>query len=52
MNKTVDVNPAAAIVGVPMGGIFGVVGALLAIPVTAAIALILREMIAPRLDQA
>lgn len=53
MNKTVDVNPAAAIVGVPIGGaIFGVVGALLAIPVTAAIALILREMIAPRLDQA
>ncbi|MGI8696082.1 MAG: AI-2E family transporter [Mycobacteriales bacterium] len=53
MNKTVDVNPAAAIVGVLIGGaIFGVVGALLSIPVTAAIALTLREVIALRRDQA
>ncbi|PZS02458.1 MAG: AI-2E family transporter [Pseudonocardiales bacterium] len=52
MKRAVDVNPAAAIVGVLVGGaVFGVVGALLAIPTTAAIALILREVVTPRLDQ-
>lgn len=49
MKKSVDINPAAAIVGVLIGGaLLGIVGALLAIPLTAAIQLILREVVLPR----
>lgn len=51
MSRSVDVNPAAAIVGALIGGtLLGFVGALLAVPVTAAIQLILREVLVPRQD--
>ncbi|HEX5496922.1 MAG TPA: AI-2E family transporter [Mycobacteriales bacterium] len=51
MKRSVDVNPAAAIVGVLIGGaLLGIVGALLAIPLTAALQLILREVVLPRQD--
>lgn len=53
MKRSVDINPAAAIVGVLIGGaLLGIVGALLAIPLTAAIQLILREVVLPRQDAA
>jgi predicted PurR-regulated permease PerM len=51
MKRSVDVNPAAAIVGALVGGtLLGVVGALIAVPTTAAIQLILREVLLPRQD--
>jgi predicted PurR-regulated permease PerM len=51
MSRSVDVNPAAAIVGALVGGtLLGFVGALLAVPATAAIQLILREVWVPRQD--
>ena len=51
MKRSVDVNPAAAIVGVLLGGaLLGIVGAMLAIPLTAALQLILREVVLPRQD--
>lgn len=51
MSRSVDVNPAAAIVGALIGGtLLGFVGALLAVPVTAALQLILREVLVPRQD--
>jgi predicted PurR-regulated permease PerM len=53
MKRSVDVNPAAAIVAALVGGtLLGIVGALLAVPVTAAIQLILREVVLPRQDAA
>ena len=53
MSRSVDVNPAAAIVGALIGGtLLGFVGALLAVPATAAIQLILREVLVPRQDAA
>ena len=51
MSRSVDVNPAAAIVGALIGGtLLGFVGALLAVPATAAIQLIMREVLVPRQD--
>jgi predicted PurR-regulated permease PerM len=51
MSRSVDINPAAAIVGALVGGtLLGFVGALLAVPATAAIQLILREVLVPRQD--
>ena len=51
MSRSVDVNPAAAIVGALIGGtLLGFVGALLAVPAPAAIQLILREVLVPRQD--
>ena len=51
MKRSVDISPAAAIVAVLIGaGLLGVLGALVAIPVTAAISLIAREIILPRQD--
>lgn len=51
MKRAADVHPAAAIVAVLIGGsLLGVVGALVAIPITAGITLILAEVIRPRLD--
>ena len=51
MSRSVDVNPAAAIVAALIGGtLLGFVGALLAVPATAAIQLILREVLVPRQD--
>jgi predicted PurR-regulated permease PerM len=53
MKRSVDVNPAAAIVGALIGGtLLGVVGALIAVPATAAIQLIVREVLLPRQDSA
>ena len=53
MSRSVDVNPAAAIVGALVGGtLLGIVGALLAVPAVAAIQLILREVVFPRQDAA
>jgi predicted PurR-regulated permease PerM len=51
MKRSVDINPAAAIVGALVGGtLLGVVGALIAVPATAAIQLIVREVVLPRQD--
>ena len=53
MGRTVDVSPAATIVAALIGGAFlGVPGALLAIPSAAAISLIIREVLTPRMDAA
>ena len=52
MNRTVHVPATATLVAVLLGGVlFGIVGALVAIPVAAAIRLLLREVVFPRLDQ-
>jgi predicted PurR-regulated permease PerM len=51
MKRTVDVSPLATIVAALIGAaLLGVVGALLAIPVAAAIHLISREVLLPRQD--
>jgi predicted PurR-regulated permease PerM len=51
MKRSVDVNPAAAIVAVLLGGaLLGIPGALLAVPVTAALQLVFREIVIPRQD--
>ncbi len=51
MQRSVDVSPAATVVAVLIGGsLLGVLGALLAIPIAAAIQLVLNEVIAPRQD--
>lgn len=53
MKKSVDVSPAAAVVAVLIGGsLLGVLGALLAIPIMAAVQLVLAEVVAPRQDTA
>jgi predicted PurR-regulated permease PerM len=53
MKRSVDINPAAAIVGALVGGtLLGVVGALIAVPATAAIQLIVKEVVLPRQDSA
>ncbi len=49
MKQSVDVSPVTAIVSVLIGGaLLGVVGALLAIPISAAIQLIMKEVVLPR----
>ncbi|MGH3388324.1 MAG: AI-2E family transporter, partial [Actinomadura sp.] len=49
MKRSVDVAPMVTVVAALIGGtLLGVVGALLAIPTAAAIALIVREVIMPR----
>lgn len=53
MKRSVDVSPALTIVAVLVGGsLLGVVGALLAIPIAAAIQLLLIEVVIPRQDTA
>jgi predicted PurR-regulated permease PerM len=53
MQRSVDVSPAATVVAVLVGGaLLGVLGALLAIPIAAAVQLVLAEVVAPRLDRA
>ena len=48
MKRSVDVSPAATVVAVLIGGsLLGVVGALLAIPIAAALQLVLNEVVAP-----
>ncbi len=51
MKRSVDVSPVITVVAVLIGGgLLGVVGALLAIPIAAAIQLILVEVVIPRQD--
>jgi predicted PurR-regulated permease PerM len=51
MKRSVDVSPAVTIVAVLVGGsLLGIVGALLAIPIAAAIQLIMVEVVVPRQD--
>ncbi len=51
MKRSVDVSPVVTVVAVLIGGgLLGVVGALLAIPIAAAIQLILVEVVIPRQD--
>ena len=53
MQRSVDVSPAATVVAVLIGGaLLGVLGALLAIPIAAALQLVLAEVVAPKQDQA
>ena len=52
MKRSVNVAPAVTVVAALFGGaLLGVIGALLAIPVAAAIALIIREVVIPRQAQ-
>ena len=52
MQRSVDVSPAATVVAVLIGGaLLGVLGALLAIPIAAAVQLVLNEVVSPRQDQ-
>jgi predicted PurR-regulated permease PerM len=49
MKRSVDVAPAVTVIAALFGGaLMGIVGALLAIPVAAAIALLIREVVIPR----
>lgn len=49
MKKSVDVQPAVTVIAALIGGtLLGVIGALLAIPTAAALALIVREVVLPR----
>ena len=51
MRRSVDVSPAATVVAVLIGGsLLGVLGALLAIPIAAALQLVVQEVVAPRQD--
>ncbi len=51
MKRSVDVSSAAAIVAVLIGGgLLGIVGALLAIPICAAVQLLMKEVVVPRQD--
>ena len=51
MKRSVDVSPAATVVAVLIGGsLLGVLGALLAIPIAAAVQLVVKEVLAPRQD--
>jgi predicted PurR-regulated permease PerM len=51
MQRSVSVSPAATVVAVLIGGsLLGVLGALLAIPLAAAVQLVVAEVLAPRQD--
>ncbi|GAC1611723.1 MAG: hypothetical protein NVS3B26_27410 [Mycobacteriales bacterium] len=53
MKRSVDVSPVATVIAVLVGGsLLGVLGALLAIPVAAAVQLVLQEVAVPRQDEA
>jgi predicted PurR-regulated permease PerM len=53
MKRSVDVSPVATVIAVLIGGsLMGILGALLAIPVAAAVQLILQEVAVPRQDDA
>ena len=52
MRRSVQVSDVAALIAALLGvALFGVIGALIAIPAVAAIQLIVREVIVPRQDQ-
>ena len=51
MRRTVEIAPTVTIIAVLIGGtLLGIVGALIAVPVAAALDLIRREVLQPRLD--
>jgi predicted PurR-regulated permease PerM len=51
MNRTVKVSGLVTVIAVIIGGaLLGVIGALIAIPIAAAIKLVLEEITFPRLD--
>lgn len=51
MKRSVDVAPAATVVAVLIGGsLLGILGALLAIPIAAAVQLVLDEVVLPKQD--
>jgi predicted PurR-regulated permease PerM len=53
MKRSVDVSPVATVIAVLIGGsLMGILGALLAIPVAAAVQLVLQEVAVPRQDDA
>lgn len=53
MRRTVHISSAAVIVAIIVGAaLLGVVGAVLAVPVAAAVSLIVREVVLPRQDRA
>lgn len=53
LKRTVDVRPVVTIVAVLLGGtLFGIIGALVAVPVAAAVQLMLTEVVFPRTDTA
>ena len=53
IGRVVDVPSVITVVAVLLGGVaFGIVGALVAIPIAAAILLIVQEMLLPQLDEA
>ncbi len=53
MQRSVDVSPAVTVVAVLVGGsLLGVVGALLAIPMAAAVQLLMNEVVVPKQDAA
>ena len=53
MKRSVDVSPVATVIAVLIGGsLMGVLGALLAIPVAAAVQLVVQEVAVPRQDEA
>ena len=52
MLRTVKVSPVATVIAVLLGGtLLGVLGALLALPVTAAVQLVVEEVVVPRQDR-
>jgi predicted PurR-regulated permease PerM len=53
MRRTVEVEPMVTVLAVLMGGaLLGIVGALIAVPVAAALDLLRREVLHPRMDRA
>ncbi len=52
MGRTVEVPAVLTVVAVLIGGaLLGVVGAVVAIPVAAAVLLVVQEIVVPRLDR-
>ncbi|MGZ6816563.1 MAG: AI-2E family transporter, partial [Mycobacteriaceae bacterium] len=52
IGRAVKVPPLVTVVAVLLGGaVFGIIGALVAIPTAAALQLLVRELLFPRLDQ-
>jgi predicted PurR-regulated permease PerM len=51
MSRAVQLSAVATVVAVLLGGaLLGIIGALVAIPIAAALQLIMREVVLPRLD--
>ena len=53
MKRSVDVSPATTVVAILIGGsLLGIIGALLAIPIAAAVQLVMQEVVLPRQERA